>query len=457
MEAASDDIDSSHVWQPLCPSTGLGLGCERPDMTEPDLWQPQNVDHPINVHRRLLTLKNQVNYTKDVLRYLQQQVLIEQGLNHSTQQPSRYSYVPASASSSDFREEHPMSTTDMLMSNSLVPQYGSLSGSASSSFNTSEEKIANLGHSNFPSLDDLHTNLSSISSNSSNPGYDSVPGIEFTPWVPVPLQPAGLPSTPPLSPTFNYTQGGATYSFSSQPRPPTPVSPLSEQKPKDLQSEQDQSTTQPGNLPKRAQTISIADQKSKQPIYSKWSAQEDDLLRTAVSQHGTRSWSEVAKQLPDRSALQCSNKWSLLTSDIHKGNWSPEEDRILSNAVEEWTEKRSGSQSSENSVSKYRGMDIPWHDIASLLPRKRTGVQCQARWCESLDKSIRKGKWSPEEDDLLMEGIRAHGYMWYKIANLVHNRTQRQCRTRWIQIKAMLQDTGRQRRLHSPRSAELVD
>ena len=443
MEAAQEEKDSSHVWQPLCPGTvlGLGLGCERPDMTEPELWQQQTADHPINAHRRLLTLKNQVNYAKDVLKYLQQQVLIEQGLTHSTHQSSSYSYLPASPTSPEFPHEYSMSTADMLLSHSIEPQYDSFSSKPSAYFNTREPKIPTIGHLGFPSLDELHNNLSSMTSSSSKPGYHTVSGSKTPAWVPDPLEPAGSLPTAPLTPTFNSTQDSATNSISPQPCPPTPMSPFSKQKLKAIPSEQDHSITQPEQLPDRTETISIADQKSKQSSYSKWSTQEDDLLRKAVSQHGTHSWSQVATYLPNRSAQQCSSKWTLLTSNIHKGNWSLEEDRILLTAVEEWTELRweKRSSASINPASKERGMDVPWHEIASLLPRKRTGTQCQARWSESLDKNIRKGKWSAEEDELLMEGIRAHGYLWYRIASLIHNRTQRQCRTRWLQIKTMLQ------------------
>lgn len=77
---------------------------------------------------------------------------------------------------------------------------------------------------------------------------------------------------------------------------------------------------------------------------------------------------------------------------------------------------------------------IPWNRIAERIPN-RTGIQCQARWTEALDPTVRKGKWSEEEDALLRAGVEKFGRCWIRIAETVPGRTQRQCRTRWMQIK----------------------
>lgn len=77
---------------------------------------------------------------------------------------------------------------------------------------------------------------------------------------------------------------------------------------------------------------------------------------------------------------------------------------------------------------------IPWNKIAQRIPN-RTGIQCQARWTEALDPTVRKGKWSEPEDILLRAGVQAYGKCWIRIAESIPGRTQRQCRTRWVQLK----------------------
>jgi hypothetical protein len=177
---------------------------------------------------------------------------------------------------------------------------------------------------------------------------------------------------------------------------------------------------------------------SKRPTYSKWTIDEDNMLRTAISIHGTSKWSLVASMVKGRTAMQCSTRWQgALNTSIHKGKWEPEEDRILIAAVGKWkADHPLRSPSYRNFDDKDEQAEtVPWGLIATTLPRRRTGIQCQARWSEALDPTIRKGKWTPEEDDMLRKGVNEHGQCWIKVASKVHGRTQRQIRTRWMQIR----------------------
>jgi nuclear transport factor 2 (NTF2) superfamily protein len=175
---------------------------------------------------------------------------------------------------------------------------------------------------------------------------------------------------------------------------------------------------------------------SKRPTYSKWSADEDDMLRTAIAIHGTSKWSLVASMVKGRTAMQCSTRWQgALNTTIHKGKWEAEEDRILVTAVEKWREEHPPQSPGYDSDDDEQAETIPWGMIATMLPRRRTGIQCQARWSEALDPTVRKGKWTPEEDEMLFKGVAEHGQCWIKVASRVRGRTQRQIRTRWMQIR----------------------
>jgi hypothetical protein len=183
---------------------------------------------------------------------------------------------------------------------------------------------------------------------------------------------------------------------------------------------------------------SLSPPSSKRPAYSKWTREEDEMLRHAISVHGTSKWSLVASLVPGRTAMQCSTRWQgALNTAIHKGKWEPEEDRILIAAVEKWrAEHLPRSPSSEDLDDEEEHSEvIPWGVIATMLPRRRTGIQCQARWSEALDPTIRKGKWTTEEDEMLFKGVEEFGQCWIKVSSRVKGRTQRQIRTRWMQIR----------------------
>ncbi|KAF8927289.1 hypothetical protein BGZ58_010492 [Dissophora ornata] len=91
--------------------------------------------------------------------------------------------------------------------------------------------------------------------------------------------------------------------------------------------------------------------------------------------------------------------------------------------------------SDEYSLAISRAMSLcPWSLIATRSIPGRTGVQAQARWSEALDPQVKKGPWSQEEDALLLSGVRESRKCWIWIADTIPGRTQRQCRTRWVQL-----------------------
>lgn len=113
-----------------------------------------------------------------------------------------------------------------------------------------------------------------------------------------------------------------------------------------------------------------------------------------------------------------------LSPSVQKGRWSKEEDKALTWAVR--PHLTDGTLSTED--------NLPWNRIAQYVPN-RTGTQCQARWTEALDPSIRKGRWRKEEDDMLKIGVEKFGCCWIRVAGSIPGRTQRQCRTRWNQMQ----------------------
>ena len=144
-----------------------------------------------------------------------------------------------------------------------------------------------------------------------------------------------------------------------------------------------------------------------------------------------------------RSSVPTTTPYFAEGSIVHilKGRWSDEEDgmykplkkaRILTTMPSNQAALRDAFDKST------RNKQPPnWTFISSKVPT-RTTTQCVARWQESLDPFVRKSKWSIEEDSLLKEGISKHGGCWVKVAALIPGRTQRQARTRWLQIRHRL-------------------
>ena len=147
-----------------------------------------------------------------------------------------------------------------------------------------------------------------------------------------------------------------------------------------------------------------------------WTDEEERLLINLISLHGDHNWVEIAEQIPGRTNRQCRMKWSMsLGPDIKKGVWTDEEDELLIDLV-----------------NSYNGHP-KWTEIAEQIPG-RTNKQCRERWTNSLDSGISHSRWTPEEDELLIQKYKEFGSKWPKIKNFFNNRTDSQLRNRYSRL-----------------------
>ena len=98
--------------------------------------------------------------------------------------------------------------------------------------------------------------------------------------------------------------------------------------------------------------------------------------------------------------------------------------------------KRNWTVKEDFKLAELVGMHGPkrWPFIAQLM-KNRTARQCRERWNIKLNPSIRKGSWSSEEDKKIVELYCVHGSCWSEISKSLHGRVENDIRNRFNAIQ----------------------
>ena len=93
---------------------------------------------------------------------------------------------------------------------------------------------------------------------------------------------------------------------------------------------------------------------------SKFTLEEDNLLKQLVSQFGENNWYHISELMPNRNLRQCKDRWTnYLSPKINNDPWTDEEDNLL--------------------LQKFKEYGAKWVRIALSFPN-RTDSNVKNRW-----------------------------------------------------------------------------
>ncbi|NWY39733.1 SNPC4 protein, partial [Sylvia atricapilla] len=148
-----------------------------------------------------------------------------------------------------------------------------------------------------------------------------------------------------------------------------------------------------------------------------WTEEEIERLKKIATKHKCLDWQTIAQELgTNRTAFQCLQKYQIYNKDFKRKEWTKYEDQMLLELVQEMRV----------------GNHIPYKKIAYYM-EGRDSAQLIYRWTKSVDPSLKKGPWTPEEDGMLMAAVTKYREKeWYKVRMEVPGRSDSQCRDRYL-------------------------
>ncbi|CAN8004659.1 unnamed protein product, partial [Ixodes hexagonus] len=150
-----------------------------------------------------------------------------------------------------------------------------------------------------------------------------------------------------------------------------------------------------------------------------WTSTEDARLLKLAAKWTERCWEQVAKELHSgRSAFQCARRyWGHLVNRYQTGFFTHQEDEKLKLLVE---------------ICSDGGSAIPWAQVSHFM-ENRSMKQLANRFERSIAPSRRLGRWTPEEDLMLLAAVHLCKEDWKKarVAKMLPGRSTIQCRDRY--------------------------
>ena len=103
------------------------------------------------------------------------------------------------------------------------------------------------------------------------------------------------------------------------------------------------------------------------------------------------------------------------TNECGKGQWTPDEDKLLLDAM-----------------ARFKG-HICWEELSKQIPG-RTAKQCRERWQFRLHPDVSKAPFEPWEDEFIIFERQNKGNHWTEIARKLPGRTSCAVKNRWYTV-----------------------
>jgi hypothetical protein len=151
-----------------------------------------------------------------------------------------------------------------------------------------------------------------------------------------------------------------------------------------------------------------------------WTEEEDKILKEIAKEFNYKNWNSIAEFIPGKNSIQCSLRYRRIRPGLIKGPWTKEEDDKL--------------------LSLYEKYGKNWAAISKEMLH-RTGKQIRDRFLNSLDTRYHKGKFSEEEDKMILKYHKIYGNKWSEIAKKLKARTGDMVKNRFYSsLKRKLQN-----------------
>ncbi|KAL6950785.1 hypothetical protein ACO0QE_000066 [Hanseniaspora vineae] len=210
------------------------------------------------------------------------------------------------------------------------------------------------------------------------------------------------------------------------------------------------------------------------PSESSISGAVSNHSNTKIAAHKSKHKTEK-KKYKTLNALAITAKLGITThSPKQRIPWTEEEDAKISTYVETFLYNNGHKNGFEDLQIESAKLlhDLNWDDLAARhfydksstsnagdspnIRKKRKGNDIKKRWYSYLDPTLRRGRWTPEEDELLLKAYAKHGQHWALIAKDVPRRNLDQCSKRYHEALDPKKSQGRLRPWSEEEDLQLI-
>ncbi|CAM9618355.1 unnamed protein product, partial [Hapterophycus canaliculatus] len=152
-----------------------------------------------------------------------------------------------------------------------------------------------------------------------------------------------------------------------------------------------------------------------------WTEQEANVLAHLVGMYGATNWGIIAAGVATKSETQCMLHWRYALNGNATvkgtGTWQSVEDERMLSLVQIFGQR--------------------WSTVAEHMPG-RLAKQCRERYLNNLDPELRRGAWSRDEDEKLLQLRGQQNKSFAKIAEQIEGRSYNDVKNRWSQISRQI-------------------